>query len=237
MTYLLYTPIKRNNLKLFIMSNFLHSISYFSDLSNADLLEIEQSVIIKTYQPEQMVLMEGDVAKGLYIVESGWLKVVKLSIGGREQILNVLSPSEVFNGVAAFTDSLNQATVIALEESVVWFIGRSTMQRLLAAHPKLSQHIIQDFATRIQHLVGLVEDLSLRSVESRLARSLLEGNDGASVQRLKWATQTEMAARLGTVPEVLNRALRKLVEDGLIEVHRHQIKIIDSEGLKLKIDL
>jgi CRP/FNR family transcriptional regulator, dissimilatory nitrate respiration regulator len=219
------------------MSNFLHSISYFSGLPDADLLEIEQSVIIKTYQPEQMVLMEGDEAKGLYIVESGWLKVVKLSTGGREQILNVLSPSEVFNGVAAFTDSLNQATVIALEESVVWFIGRSTMQNLLATHPKLSQHIIQGFATRIQHLVGLVEDLSLRSVESRLARSLLEGNDGASVQRLKWATQTEMAARLGTVPEVLNRALRKLVEDGLIEVQRHQINIIDPEGLQLKIDL
>jgi CRP-like cAMP-binding protein len=219
------------------MSNFLHSIPYFSSLSNADLLEIEQSAIIKTYQSEQMVLMEGDQAKGLYIVESGWLKVIKLSTSGREQTLNVLSPSEVFNGVAVFTDSLNQATVIALEESVVWFISRSTMKRLLATYPKLSQHIIQDFATRIQHLVGLVEDLSLRSVESRLARALVEGNNGSSVQRLKWATQTEMASRLGTVPEVLNRALRKLVEDGLIEVSRHQIKIIDSEGLKLKTGL
>ena len=218
------------------MMKFFQSVSYFSGLLNSDLLEIERSAICKKYQPEQMVLMEGDPAKELYIVESGWLKVVKLSTGGREQILNILGPHDVFNGVAVFTGSLNQATVIALEESVVWFISRTTMQSLLATHPKLSQHVIQDLANRIQHLVGLVEDLSLRSVESRLVRSLLDGIKGSTVTRAKWTTQSEMASRLGTVPEVLNRALRKLVEEGLIEVSRHQIKIIDPERLNKKID-
>jgi CRP/FNR family transcriptional regulator, dissimilatory nitrate respiration regulator len=218
------------------MTNFLTSVSYFSGLPSVDLLEIERSAIRKKYQPEQAILMEGDPATGLYVVERGWLKVVKLSIGGREQILNILGPQDVFNGVAVFTDSLNQATVIALEECVVWFLSQTTMQRLLAAHPKLSQQVIQDLANRIQHLVGLVEDLSLRSVESRLARTLLEEIIGSEVTRAKWSTQSEMASRLGTVPEVLNRALRKLVEEGLVEVSRHQIKIIDPEGLRKKID-
>jgi CRP/FNR family transcriptional regulator len=219
------------------MTNILRSVSYFSVLPDVDLLDVEQSAISKTFQPEQMVLMEGDPSDGLYVVESGWLKVVKLSTGGREQVLNILGPGEVFNGVAVFTYSVNQASVIALEESVVWCISRKTMHEMLNTHPKLSQHIIQDLASRLQHLVGLVEDLSLRSVESRLARTLLEGIIGSSVPRRKWATQTEMASRLGTVPDVLNRALRKLVEEGLIEVSRHQIKIIDSEGLRRKFDL
>jgi len=218
------------------MTDILRSVLYFSGLPDVDLLDIENSAHGRTYQPEQMVSMEGDPADGLYIVESGWLKVVKLSTGGREQILNFLGPGEVFNGVAVFTESVNQASVIALEESFVWRISRNTMQELLSKHNKLALHIIQDLGSRLQHLIKLVEDLSLRSVESRLARTLLEGTIDSSVPRRKWATQTEMASRLGTVPEVLNRTLRKLVEEGLIEVSRHQIKIIDPDGLGRKID-
>ena len=82
------------------------------------------------------------------------------------------------------------------------------------------------------HLIRMVEDLSLRTVEARLARFLLEQAEGEAVRRRRWATQAEMAARLGTVPDVVNRALRKLSEAGLIHVERHQIQILDQDGLK-----
>jgi len=76
-----------------------------------------------------------------------------------------------------------------------------------------------------------VENLSLRSVESRLAVFLLGQAKTDTIHRRKWATQAEMAAHLGTVPDVLNRALRKLAEEGLIEVARHQIHILNRDGL------
>ena len=90
---------------------------------------------------------------------------------------------------------------------------------------------MQDFAGRVVHLVRLVEDLSLRSVEARLARLLLEQAEGETIPRQRWATQAEMAARLGTVPDVVNRTLRKLAETGIIKVERHQIQIMDKDGL------
>ncbi len=219
------------------MPSILSSIPYFSELNADDLRAVEQSAVRKTYQPEQVVLMEGERDGGLFIIESGWLKAVKLSAAGREQVLNFLGPGDVFNGVAVFTESPNPASVIALEESLVWLLSRDTMQQLLETHPALARGVIRDLAGRIQHLVGLVEDLSLRSIESRLARTLLDGIVNNEIPRRKWATQNEMAARLGTVPDVLNRALRKLVEEGLISVTRHQIRIIDPEGLRSKIDI
>ena len=79
----------------------------------------------------------------------------------------------------------------------------------------------------------MVEDLSLRSVEARLARLILEQAEGEAVQRQRWATQAEMAARLGTVPDVVNRTLRKLAAAGLIHVERQQIRILDGEGLRV----
>lgn len=84
------------------------------------------------------------------------------------------------------------------------------------------------------HLASLAEDLSLRTVEARLARLLLERADEGTVRRRRWATQAEMAARLGTVLDVLNRALQQLANEGLIEVERHRIRIVDRDGLKAK---
>jgi CRP-like cAMP-binding protein len=115
---------------------------------------------------------------------------------------------------------------------VIWIIQREVLMKLMDEHPALAQHVIKDLAGRVMHLVRLVEDLSLRSVEARLARLLLEQAEGESVQRRRWATQAEMASHLGTVPDVVNRALRKLSEQGLIHVERHQIQILNKEGLR-----
>jgi len=98
----------------------------------------------------------------------------------------------------------------------------------------MARLILQNLAEHVLHLVSLVEDLSLRTVEARLARHLLERATEGTLSRRRWATQAEMAARLGTVLEVLNRALQRLVAEGLIEVERHQIRIVDREGLETK---
>lgn len=218
------------------MSSILSSVSCFSGLSAGDLHLVEQAAVRRVFQPKQTVVLEGDPGGGLYIIESGWLKVVKLSTGGREQILHFLGPDQVFNAVEVFTEMPAQASVIALEESVVWWIERQTIQELIDTLPGLARCIIRDLAGRLQHLVGLVEDLSLRTIESRLARILVEDTAQATVNRRKWLTQIELAARLGTVPDVLNRALRKLEEEGLIEVSRQYIRVKDAGKLRLKIN-
>ncbi|PKO04286.1 MAG: hypothetical protein CVU41_17825 [Chloroflexi bacterium HGW-Chloroflexi-3] len=218
------------------MNSIFSKVSYFSDLPSEDLLAIEKNAHKRVFKAEQMVVMEGDISGGMYLVESGWLKVSKLSVGGREQVLNFLGPGDVFNAIAVFTDKPNQASVIALEKSSVWWIARETISELIQTHPALAKRVISDLASRIQHLVNLVEDLSLRTIESRLARILVESMEESTVKRHKWATQNEMAARLGTVPDVLNRTLRKFVDEGLIEVKRHQIRILDLETLKLKAE-
>jgi CRP/FNR family transcriptional regulator len=166
------------------------------------------------------------------VVESGWLKVSKIAIDGREQVLQFLGSGEVFNAVSVFTGTANPASVTALEEARLWMIGRSVMLQLLDENPKLARLIIQDLAGRLTYLVSLVEDLSLRSVEARLARLLLQQSIGNKVLRQKWATQNEIAARLGTVPDVVSRTLRKLSDRGLIELDRKEIRLLDRPELE-----
>jgi CRP/FNR family transcriptional regulator len=212
----------------------LSALLYFAELDPATLKTVAQAAIQREYETGQVVFWAGEPCAGLYVVQGGWLKVVKLSSDGREQVLRIVSASETFNEVSVFTTAPNPATVVALEPSTVWIIQRKVMLRLLDQHPGMARCILQNLAEHVLYLVSLIEDLSLRTVEARLARHLLERATEGTLPRRRWATQAEMAARLGTVLEVLNRALQRLVAEGLIEVERHQIRIVDREGLETR---
>jgi CRP/FNR family transcriptional regulator len=215
----------------------LSSVSYFSGLEGPALRSVAHAAVRRDYQPDQIVFVEGETCAGLFLVQDGWLKIVKLSADGREQILRVVGPGEVCNEIGVFACHPNPATGIALDEATVWIIESETILRLVDQVPGLARAVIQGLSERALHLLSLVEDLSLRTVEARLARVLLERATLGTLHRYHWATQTEMAARLGTVPDVLSRVLRRLADEGLVRVSRNQIQILDHEGLRVRAEL
>jgi CRP/FNR family transcriptional regulator len=209
-------------------------VPYFSTLDDSTLDAVVQAAARREYRADEIVFLEGEPCAGLYVVAEGWFKAVRMSPEGREQALRFVGPGEVFNEVGAFAGAQNPATVVALEAGILWLIGRETIVRLLDHHPRLARSVVENLARRVLHLASLAEDLSLRTVEARLARLLLERAEAGRLRREQWATQAEMAARLGTVLDVLNRALQQLANEGFIKVERHQIRILDGEGLKAK---
>lgn len=213
--------------------SILKAVSYFSALDHATIHQLSRSAIRREFHAGQVVLLEGEPCADLYIVESGWLKVVKIGLDGREQVLQMLKAGDAFNMISVFTDAPNQATVTALETSHTWIIPRQSLLRLMAEQPAFAHQVVKDMAQRVMHLIRMVEDLSLRSVEARLARLLLEQAQGNLIRRQRWATQAAIAARLGTVPDVVNRTLRKMSEEGVILVERHQIQILNADTLKV----
>lgn len=214
----------------------LRSISYFSGLDEATLKALTSVAVRRRYDAGQMIFVEGEPCAGLFIVESGRVKIFQLSAGGREQILHIFGAGEGFNDVAVLDGGPNPASVMALESTSVLVINRPSMVGLLERYPALSRAVIENLASRARHLVSLVEDLSLRTVGGRLAKLLLEQAtlevDLKGVSR--GLTHAQMAARLGTVREVVTRSLRKLEDEGIIKVERHRIIILDREALEDK---
>lgn len=219
------------------MAAVLSAVPYFAGVDATLVQVVARQAVQQQYDAGQVVFLEGEQNDALYIVQQGWLKAVKTSSDGRELVLHFIGPGEVFNTISVFVETANPATVIALESTTVWCVQRETILELLDAHPKMARIIIEHLAAHILRLVMTVEDLSLRTIEARLARYLLEQAPEALLQRPRWATQAEIANRLGTVPDVLHRALQNLVKANLIRVERHQIQILNREELETRAGL
>ena len=213
------------------LNQHLRAVPYFAGLAEPVFGQLANLATWHDYAPGAVIFLEGEESTGLYSVHTGWVKVVKYAVDGREQVLRYFGPGEVFNEIGMFLARPNPATAVALEQSGLWHLQRSALQPLLTAHPELLLQVMGNMADRITYLAGMVADLSLHTVEVRLARLLLDAAPDGALVRQPWLTQAELAAHLGAVPDVLSRALRALADAGLIRVERKQITILDRRGL------
>ena len=209
---------------------------FFGSMAEKSLLYLGHEAKQTYYEAGETIFWEGDPSQGLYWLQSGTLKAVKSSTAGKEQILHLIEAGRTFNEVGAFTALPNPASIVALEEARVWHIPLDAIRELIHRDPSFAQEIIDTLSTRLRDSVALVEDLALRPVINRLARLILEEADGDILNRPSWYTQNELAARLGTVSDVVHRALRKLETDSLIDVERGQIVIKDRLELEKLAD-
>jgi CRP-like cAMP-binding protein len=210
---------------------FLQSVPYFSGLSPDQLESVKRLIFEKTVGRGEMIVFEGEPAEALYFIASGAVKVFKMSADGKEQILNIVRPGEAFNEVSVFDGGPNPASAQTMGPVVLYGIRKGDLEVVLHDYPQVSQNVIRVLASRVRHLVSLVEDLSFKHVIGRVAKILIEqaGDGKAPGPRL---TQQEMAAMAGTAREVVGRALKSLEEARAIRLDRHRIVITDEEALK-----
>lgn len=211
----------------------MRRIALFADLPHDTLERVARASIRRTYAPDEFVIFEGDPCRAAYFVAEGRVRVLRTSPEGREQVLSQLGPGRSFNTVPPFgPGGLNHATAQAVEPAVLYAIPCEELVPLVTTSPPLALALLEDFADRLDHLTALVEDLSLRTVRGRLARFLLrQAEEEANAVAREW-TQAEMAARLGTVREMIGRTLRSFADAGLIRFDRQRIELLDREGLE-----
>jgi CRP/FNR family transcriptional regulator len=205
---------------------------FFRSLADADLLVLGSAMAQRDYPAGQIVLLEGAASSVLYVVQAGRVKLFKTSArGGREQVLGLVRPGEMFNEVAVFDEGPNPASAQAIEKSRLFMLRRRELVRFMAERPGIALGVTRHFAFRLRKALDLVEDLAFRDVSSRLARILLEGEAGATV-RAPWLTQELLAGMAGSRREVVGRALKTLKQDGIISLERGRIQVRERRALE-----
>ena len=213
----------------------LRHVRHFAELAPDIRDSIARSATWCHFDAGHILYLEGEPAEALFILEHGWVRATRMSLDGREQAMQFLRSGEIFGDIAVFTGTSYPCTVAALEPVDVWMVEKQMILDLVAQHPELAMAVTRRLGDRVLYYIGLVEDLSLRSVEARVANTLLKHADVIDgrlvVRRQAWTTFDEMATRLGTVRDVLSRVLKTLEEEGMLRVERHEIVILDAARL------
>jgi CRP/FNR family cyclic AMP-dependent transcriptional regulator len=206
----------------------LKSIPYFTGLSESALAAVNSYVFEKKAVRGDILVFEGEPAEALYFVSAGVVKVFKTSADGKEQILRIIRPGDTFNDVPAL-GGVNLASAAAMSVAVLHGIKKKDLETLSREYPQVALNVIKVLSLRVQEMIALVEDLSFRHVNGRVAKILLEYAGNGERPRL---TQQEMAAMIGTAREMVGRSFRNLEAEGAIKIERNRIIIADYAALK-----
>jgi len=203
----------------------LDKIELFEGLPEDQLKSLAERIRQRTYPAGAIVVNEGDEAHGMFIVDSGALKVFVTEENGKEVTLSLLGPEDYFGELALLDDAPRSASVITVEKSTLLQISRADFNEVIAANPACMQIIMRNLVGRIRELTDNVRALALIDVFGRISRvfdSMAEPEGEMRIIRRRM-TQQDLANLVGASREMVNRILRELVAGDYIEIHHQYI--------------
>src|SRR5712692_3724888 len=210
----------------------LKAIPYLASLSVRERADLAARCRVRAFGKGAVVFTEGEAATGLWVVLAGRVRLVRTTPRGREQVLHTESAGATLAEVPLFDGGGYVATAIAEGDARLLFVPGPALLALWRRHPEVAFGVIAVLARRVRVFAALIEDLALRDVTARLAHFILgeARSAGGDVVDLP-GTRDDVAARLGTVRELVSRSLAQLREAGAIAVRGHRITLIDERRL------
>jgi CRP/FNR family transcriptional regulator len=216
----------------------LKEINIFKNLPDDDLKEIEPYVSVSKHSKKEAVFNEGDASEWFYILKSGKIKITRLSNDGKELIIEVISPGDMYGGVAVIRGFPYPANAVAMEESVSLKISRKNLMRLVDRFPNLMHCIALQIGDRMKDSYDTLKNIALERVEARIASLLLKLADktgkeskGGTMIDMR-LTKQDVADMVGTTVETSIRTFSKFKKQGLLEDSEGKIVIKDREKLE-----
>jgi CRP/FNR family transcriptional regulator len=218
------------------ITNQIKDIALFQGVSPEKLRFLASQATYKKFNQGEMVIGESDPIRSFYVVITGQLKLYRSSAEGKEQTLQLLGAGDPFGLCTAFATDSFPASAMAIVESSVLLIPGTVMETVARQEPALLLNIISILSQRLRDSMTIIESLALKEIPGRLAsflRHLLpkEAKDKNIAVELT-ISQRELAKILGTTPEALSRALRKMANDGIIKTAGRMITILNHKALE-----
>jgi CRP/FNR family transcriptional regulator len=213
----------------------------FTDLTEAELDFLARRAVSRRYGSGELIFSEGEPCPGLYVIESGFVKIFKSSPSGREQVLAIDGPGQSIAELPVFDGGAYPASAQAVQDVTLLFVSKQDFQSLCVEHPKVALKVLRVVGRRLRGLVSIIEELSFTTVRSRLASLLLRlARSGkktpAGIDVTLPATNQELAAQIGTVRELVSRNLSRLQSAGIIHIDGRTVTITNLKALEQEVE-
>lgn len=221
------------------MLRLLHQVPLFAGLGDDALTQLARRCVSRSVSAGHVLFTTGEECRGLYLIESGRVRIYRTDPAGREQVLHIEGPGRTVAELPLFDGGPYPASAITIEESRLVFLPRADFEYLYRTQPDIAQAVIRALGRRLRHMVHLAETLAFRDVAARLAMLLVgyaerAGTPVASGVEIELdRTQEEIAHEIGTARESVSRAMKQLRRKGLIEpLERNRLLIPDVSRLR-----
>lgn len=215
---------------------FLHA-PLFAALDPEGAAALRASLVARDVAKGDVIFSEGQPGDQMYVIVEGKVKLGQTSTDGRESLLGVLGPGEMFGELSLFDPGLRTSTATALTDSIVLALGNDQLRPWLSGRPEVAAALLQALARRIRRTNEAMADLVFSDVPGRVAKALMELGekfgevtpDGLLVTHDM--TQEELAQLVGASRETVNKALADFAQRGWIRLESRQVLILDVERL------
>ena len=207
-------------------------------------LDVESAAALRSTMVEQrarkgeVIFREGDPGDRMYVITSGKITLAHSAPDGRETLLGVLGPGEMFGELSVFDPSARTSTATPLTDCSLLSLSRDQLRLWLASRPEVAEKLLQALAQRLRRTEDAMADLVFTDVPGRVAKALSELGDKFGVVRdgelyvEHDMTQEELAQLVGASRETVNKALADFVNRAWLRVEQRSVTILDQERLR-----
>ena len=223
------------------ISEMLRQMAIFSGLEDSAIHQLAARCVSRDFGAGRVLFTAGDTCRGLYMIQSGRVRIYRTSADGKEQVLHIEGPGRPVAELPLFDGGPYPASAITVEPSRLIFLARDDLEAMYREHPDIAQAIIRTLGKRLRHLVHVTETLAFHDVAARLAM-LLVGyaertgtNTQFGIEIMLDRTQEELSMEIGSARESVSRAMRQLKRTGLVEsLSRGRMRIPDVAKLRAR---
>lgn len=211
---------------------YLKMMDIFQDLTEQEIEEIDRATTITTCRRGKIFYMPEDTSEVLFLLKQGRVQLYRISPDGKKLVIATIGPGSVFGEMALIGQGMHNTFAEAMEDCVLLVMSREDVEHLLVTKPKVALRIFEALGTRLKDTEARVEEIAFKGIPARLASLLLQLAEERDTKAVTGLTHQDLGERIGTYRETTTQTLNMFKAEGLIDIGRKRITILDAESLR-----
>jgi CRP/FNR family cyclic AMP-dependent transcriptional regulator len=211
---------------------YLHMVDIFQDLTEAEMEELDRVTTLTTARRGKILYMPEDTSEVLFMLKKGQIQLYRISPDGKKLVIATLGPGAIFGEMALIGQGMHNSFAEATEDSTILVMNRDDVERLLMTKPNVALRIVEVLGKRLKEAEMRFEEIAFKGIPARLASLLLQLADREGSDTISGLTHQDLGEQVGTYRETTTQTLNTFKAEGLIDIGRKRIKVLDREGLE-----
>ncbi|MBN1657945.1 MAG: Crp/Fnr family transcriptional regulator [Anaerolineae bacterium] len=207
-------------------------IDIFQDLSEEEIEEIDRATTMSTCRRGKIFYMPEDTSEVLFLLKKGRVQLYRISPDGKKLVIATVEPGSVFGEMALIGQGMHNTFAEATEDCVLCVMNREDVERLLLTKPMVALRIFEVLGSRLRETEARLQQIAFKGIPARLASLLLRLSEEQGSATIDGLTHQDLGERIGTYRETTTQTLNTFKTEGLIDIGRKRITILDPDGLE-----